>query len=818
MTCKKVIPMLSRLLDRELSPREAAEVEHHLAECPRCRSLARHWRLQGSYLRAYLSRMALGEDFVRSVTNAAASSTGRLATMAARRSNRRKPSQWLPAAAAVLAAVVLFGLLTPSREGIGYARVINPGDCLEVLSSTSPEWVRTSAGKLLNPGDWLRNRMPADAEIQWPDSRRLVLRQGTLARIPDGPGSFPAPLIMLSGALGSDAGDGAGDFRVRTPAGTVTAGGGSFTLRLRDLTLPKLQFPRGSSEVLTGAVLAVGEVTVRGGRVSIDGGGAVREVLAGETATFAEPGLTNGAMHPGIAPASVRVVANSGEPGSLSAFLTSAGPNLHVDLEATNVSLKRLLECATGVGVRGGDTITVSGNLNFIAGSSPESVATAVGRALHLPIFTRYTTVRQAAALVPQQAPMPDWLPGSFRLERSEDGAISFDFRKVPAVRAMQILRSLSLELPEISTESQGFPVTFQASALRPESVKAWVAGTLGLQYQTVEVLVEMIEVGNAPASSPEAGGQTPAAAPLNTPRSSPAADRTETTSRSSTSLPRSGTAGIQSLRDDPSAGFVAGKDARLPVMGSVWSVLDGSAYRQGAGAIHTSPGGGTDVANGKVTPKGQEYFFDGDTPVRPQPTTHLVWPSLGQEEAFDAADPYWIINPTGLPAHTIWSGYDRGGRLLAQVAVYVNPSSTLGLSPLREFPARVGAGGHWETLSDVPVVGTRGSEPGQAGAISQPVEAERLCPDWSFPAAWLLRLGGRLWLVNPGNEPLTIIASIWKDGKPGCVRQFLIVPKGGIFWPEFAGAAGPDVSAAAGGTIVLIHALQGSVAAGLAR
>ena len=818
MTCSKVIPMLSRLLDRELPPRETAEVERHLAGCPQCRSLAGQWRLQGWHLRAHLSRMALGEDFVSSVTNAAASPVGRLALKVDRLSNRRRLSQWLPAAAAVLAAIVLFGLLTPSREGLGYARVIDPGDCLEVLSSTSPNWARTSAGELLHPGDWLRNRMPAAAEIRWADSRRLVLQQGTLARIPSEPGSIPAPLIMLSGSLGSEAADGAGDFQVRTPAGTVTAGGGRFTIRLRDLTLPNLQVPRGSAEVLTGAVLPVGEVTVHDGRARIDGAGTVREVLAGETAAFSEPGFTNSAMRPGISQASIRVVANSGEPGTLSAFLTSAGQSLHVDLVATNISLKRLLECATGVGVRGGDDVTVTGNLKFMAGSSPESVASAVGKALHLPISMRHTTVRQAAALAPQQAPVPDWLQGSFRLEKSVDGSVSFDFRKVPAVQAMQILRSLAIDLPEISAESQGIPVTIQASALKPESVKAWFAEALGLQYRTGDFLVEVIEVENAPASSPEIGEDTPAAFPLKEPRFSPKADRLDAESQSSTTVSAPGTTAIQYLRGNPSGGFSAPEEMPLSVTGRVWSVLGGSAYHAGAGAVTPSAGAGTDVAKGKVTRKRQEYFFDGGAPVRPQPSRYLIWPSLGQDEIYDTEDLYWVTNPMGLPAYTIWNGYDREGSLIAQVTVYVSPSSTLGLSPLRELPARVGAGGHWETFSSIPLIGTRSSEPGQAGVVGLPVESERLCPDWSFPASWLLQLGGRLWIVNPGNEPATIIAAILKDGKPVFTQQYRIAPQGGMVWPEMPGAAGLNVSGMGGGTIVLIHALQGSVAAGLAR
>jgi hypothetical protein len=816
MTCSKYHPMLSRLLDRELSPWEAVEVEDHLAQCESCRALLEHWRLQGARLRDHLCGHALGEDFVRKVAQVETQRRREASHASTGAVRRRGLVRWLPAAAAVIAAIAILSQIFPSREGIGYARVIDPGESLEVLQTSSLAWVRTAAGAILHPGDWLRNPVPGDAEIMWRDFCRLTLEADTLVQIPASPLEPPDQVILLSGSLLTDVQAGKQAFQVRTPAGAVMASLGQFTVRVCDVMLPKLEVSADRSETLSGMVLPIGEVSVDKGAVTVWAANAVRKVLAGETAAFSQSQFADAPTQTSSVEASLSITHDSSEKGALFSSVTATAEGLRLDFQATNISLKKLLECATGTTMRGGEDISVAGSLKFLANSSPESVASAVGVRLGLPISFRREKVRAAIASITQnQAPASGWIKGDFTFEKSSDGLISFDFRGVPAGRAFRILRSAVTDLPELSTETEWLPITLQASALNPREAAAFVGKALGLRFRVADNKVGVIEIEGATAVSPTGEGAVPAAPPFSLLQPSPMIINQDAHASSAIDglFPPAAMPG--SVTDE----FAHASQAQ-PLNQAVWPAwndLGGGANPAGfypsAIPMSNSPSSLKATASRKT----REFFGAPEAATKPAPSLHLIWPALDVEDATEGGAAYLVMNPMGLPAHTLWNGYDREGQLVAQYAVVIGESSTLALLPPRDLPASVGEGGHWEAFSDIPVIGSRDTGSSGALVLGLPVESERLPHDWSFPAWWLGELGGHLWFVNPGEARATIVLTVTLGGSVVSMEQLTIPAHGGLVWPEwFSGMVFQPDWAASGR--VIAHALQGSVAAGLAK
>jgi hypothetical protein len=693
--------------------------------------------------------------------------------------------------------------------------VIDPGESLEVLQTSSLAWVRAAAGEMLHPGDWLGNPVPGDAEIMWRDFCRLTLKADTLVQIPASPLELPDQVILLSGSLLTDVRAGKQAFQVRTPAGSVAASVGQFTVRVCDVMLPKLEVSEDQSETLSGTVLPIGEVSVSKGTATVQAAGAVRKVLSGGTAAFSQSQLADAPTRTNSVEASLTTTPNSSEKGVLSSSVTATAEGLRVDFQATNISLKRLLECATGARMRGGEDISVAGSLKFLANSRPESVASAVGVTLGIPISLRREKVREAIVSTMQnQAPAADWSKGDFTFERSLSGLISFDFRGVPASRAFRILRSAVTDLPELSAETEWLPITLQASALSPKEAAAFVSRALGLQLRVADNQVGMIEI-EAAAVSPTGEGALQTAP--------------------------------QSFLPQPSSMGVSGDAHSGPAIDGLFpsavtrrSVTDEYAYvgqarplNQEAWPAWNSPGGGADPAGfypsgipagdsssalkARASRKTREFFGPPEAATEPAPSLHLIWPALDVEDATEGGAAYLVTNPMALPAHTLWNGYDREGQLVAQYAMVLGESSTLSLLPPRDFPAPVGDGGHWEVFSDIPLTGSRDTESSGALVLGLPVESERLPHDWSFPAWWLRELGGHLWFVNPGDAQATIVLAVVQGGNAVSMEQLTIPAHGGLVWPDsFSGMVfEPGWAASAR---VVAHALQGSLAAGLAK
>ena len=804
MTCSKYPPMLSRLLDRELSSSETAEVEDHLTQCENCRALLEHWQLQGTHLRSHLGRHVLGDGFVRKVLPANPLQERGTGKAIPRARGGYGLVRWLPAAAVILAAMVVLSQFFSSRDGVGYAKVIDPGE-LEVLQSAA--WVRATAGELLHPGDWLRNPMGGAPEILWRDSCRLTLDAGTLAHFPDNGLQSRDQVVLMSGALLSEIQTGAQDFQVRTPAGSVTSSAGRFTVRVTQLSVPQLEVAADRLEILTGTVVSIGEVSVQDGKVRIEAAQGTREVPAGETAVFTEtPPAPNSAL-PKAVEASLRVVAGASGRGALSSSLTADAEGLCLEVEAANISLKKLLEWSTAAEVRGGEDTNVAGSLRFLANSRPQSVASSVGTALGLPISFRQEKAFHAMTAGPSNpTPTPDWIKGSFSFERSQNGLISFDFRAMPAGRAFQILRSAVTDLPGLAAEAEGLPITLHASALNPAEATAWIGKALGLQIKKEDHQVGIIEIGSPAIGAPEAH----APSTRNEPQDSTLQASPVSTGAAAEFHPGaaelSPSAAVPRSLANTAATFVP--PAPPPVVRHLWSVLGGSM--SAAGSYNRAPlSGDTSVIKGKISLKTRELFGIAELIAPPRPSLHLIWPVLGLEGSYAAEAAYLVTNHMGLPAHTLWSGYNCEGQLIAQIAILVNGSSTLSVLPSRDLPACLGPGGHWETLSNLYLVGSRESEQDPGTMLGLPMESERVIGDRSFPLAWFNQLGVSLWLANPAGEDACVELALMSGKRVFSTERVTIPAHGGMLWTDVPSGNAP-------GLTVAVRVSQGSVATGL--
>jgi hypothetical protein len=171
-----------------------------------------------------------------------------------------------------------------------------------------------------------------------------------------------------------------------------------------------------------------------------------------------------------------------------------------------------------------------------------------------------------------------------------------------------------------------------------------------------------------------------------------------------------------------------------------------------------------------------------------------------------------------GLPARTLWQGYDAEGQLAAQYSLVVERSSSLELIVHRDLPTDLGQGGHWETTSDIPVIGSRDQATSAGVGLGSPVESERLPRQWSLPAWWLTEFGGRFWLANPGEEQAVAVFTLVQGGRILSAEQVTIPAHGALIWPDPFSIIDFAPAASGLGVTLEIHTLLGCVAAGLSR
>jgi hypothetical protein len=391
---------------------------------------------------------------------------------------------------------------------------------------------------------------------------------------------------------------------------------------------------------------------------------------------------------------------------------------------------------------------------------------------------------------------------------------ISFDFRGVPAGRAFRILRSAVTDLPELSAETEWLPITLQASALSPKEAAAFVGRALGLQVRVADNQVGVIEI-EAAAVSPTVEGALPAAPQSSLAQPSPAGVSWGAHSGSASDGPFPPAVTRGSVTDEYAYAGQAGLLSQ--VVWPAWNGPGGGADPAGFYLFGIPGGDSSSALKARASRKTREFFGPPEAANEPAPSLHLIWPALDVEDATEGGAAYLVTNPMGLPAHTLWNGYDREGKLVAQYAMVLEESSTLSLLPPRDFPAPVGEEGHWEVFSDIPLTGSRDSESGGALVLGLPVESERLPHDWSFPAWWLRQLGGHLWFVNPGEAQATITLAIVQGGDAVSMEQLTIPAHGGLVWPDSFSEIVFDSSWTASARVVA-HALRGSLAAGLAK
>ena len=813
MTCAKYPRMLSRLLDGELSPAEIAEAEGHAARCASCSNLVASWRLQGAHLRRHLHRRALSEDFIRKVCQAAMQDD----RPAAARERRRNLTRWLPIAAAILLAAVFISQYFAGREARGYARVMDPGERLEVRPADSAVWVRTSAGEILRPGAWLRTPASAAAEIQWHDFVRLTLEPGTLARIPELPQTDH--VTLLSGSILSEVRIAGKNFRVVTPAGSVTGSSGRFSVQVRDVTLTNLRVDADGAEMMSGTVVPVGGARVHAGSMTVEASGATTSFSAGQAAVFSESRITGLDTSRAPVEASLKAVSRVPGPGTISSTLVRAEGGLNLDFDAAHASLKRLLECATGARVRMAEDVAVTGSLRIPVASGPESVISAIGAALQRPISLQHVTARLPVAAAQQdQPPSAGQTTGSYTLEKYPNGTVSYDFVAVPAGRAFQILRSAVTDLPELEDEAACTPITAHAQLVSPKTMAAQVSDAMGFQIRSSEATINVIEVGTA---SPEGGAAAPVtepgAAQLREARTGPAQrDEAGPTRREETDSGSSGT--VPQSRERSSEGRSVHLRPSILPMSPAW-YLPGGGLGISGWAGHAAPASDTQsTLGGRASPKIREFFGQLEPAPQPALSLHLIWPALGAEAAAGREEAYLVTNHWALPAHTLWHGYDCRGQLTIRVTIFVSADSTASVVPLRDLPANLGEGGHWETTSDLPVVGSRDSGSGDGQISGLPWAFEQLPRQWYAPALWVSEYDGKVWLVNPGDQEAVVVVAIMLDGQALAAECLTVQPHGSTTWP------GPsfqeDFRALGSGTkaMVVVHVLHGAAAAGPAR
>jgi hypothetical protein len=499
----------------------------------------------------------------------------------------------------------------------------------------------------------------------------------------------------------------------------------------------------------------------------------------------------------------------------LSASLVASATGLRLEFRAADISLTRLLESATGVEVRGGEDMAVAGSLSFAPGTDPQTIASAVSAALAVPISFRQEKTHLAIASAPShQAPASINYHGVYSFERSPDGAISLDFQAIPAARAFSVLRSAANGMPELSAESECFPISLRTSSLASADASTWIVQTLGMEVKTGDYQVSILDVGSPAAFS---GGSQRENADLDNRLREPE----QVTGSRAQAGTNPGSSGITRLNEVPPPGV--NRLEAVPASRTFDSrmSLTSIGTDSGMSAPDLYPWAGpaaraSSSATGKALRQTIEYF--GAAVSKPAPSTHLIWPPLGTEDNSGEGTMYLVSDSVGLPARMLWQGYDAQGQLVAEYMLVVDDSSSLEIVVQRDLPADLGQGGHWETSSDIPVVGSRDDATTAGVGLGLPVESERLSRQWSLPAWWLTEFGGRFWLANPGEEQAVAVMTLVQGGRILSAEQVMIPAHGALIWPDTSSTIDFALAAADLGVTLEIHTSQGRVAVGLSK
>jgi hypothetical protein len=354
-------------------------------------------------------------------------------------------------------------------------------------------------------------------------------------------------------------------------------------------------------------------------------------------------------------------------------------------------------------------------------------------------------------------------------------------------------LRRATSDFSVPSAETEWAPVTVRGADLRLDDIGSWAGKELGLEFKSIESEITVVEIGQPAAPAGEPGKTQPRpVAPASNPghdSSPPAAGSSRPANRDS-----------NPLGDDLAPGHRTNTrlswDFHAPrtISEMLWDGV----------LLATSPARISPRITRNASSKPAE-FFGRDAGEDSGLSRRLIWPAMDGSTA-EEETPYVIANPAPLPIETIWSGYTREGDLVGQYAVRLEGSSVSELLPFWDLPPRLGAGGHWETTSDFPIIGT-----GDGAGFGMPVASERLVRKLSFPAVWLNQ-GVHAWFVNPGESPVVVSLTVQRGDKI-LAGQIITVPAhGGITWPDINSGTGPVAGAS-----VVARAVDAALAMGLA-
>jgi hypothetical protein len=780
MSCPNFAPLLSRLLDRELSASETAFVERHIATCSACRATLEAWRGDGLALRGFFKAHALNEDFVGRV---------RQSTQADRFATRSSSWSWLRYAAAALVAVVLIARMFQNGDSLTLARVVSPGERLEVRPDASLRWMPAEAGTRLHNRDWLRKPSSGAAELLLKDSSRLSLESGAVAQLRL-TNSRPE-IALVQGSMQSEVRSGSAGLQVSTLAGTIAAasnGAGSsdtkFGVRVRSIPLANLKVGPDGSEIASGSVRLVGAVNVESGAVSLARGATRREIAAGNGAAFTSADVPVATRADAAAvEARLETVEAGAAQSSLQSSLSSSSGGYQVTVTVESFPVARLLEWVTDASVRADATTHVTGTVTYPVDATAEEVAGSIGRSLGVEVDLRRERVVSSTAVIGDTVSGSAAAAPEFTVRLGQDGRISFQFRSVAAGEVFRALRRQNLDVPYLAAESEWVPVNLEVQNLEPARVRDWLEKNLELSTRAEErtiVVAQVRSMGSGVSAAASRKGASPSGDASGGSSSAPAA-------------PAAAGSREPSRQGDVSTG------GRLSVLTPAWNMLKTAVT--GAGPFRPTSGGLATLQS-RLT-AGDE----GSVLKSLRRSRRLIWPVLSSTDD-PAGVSYYLYNGGAETAEIHWSGYDEGGRLVALMSMDLASGAAVVMRPDIDFGVRLAAGGYWESSSTIPVAAALGN--GGAAPYAAPFDPDRLPGIWEIALKGLESGEESPWIVNPAPESARALLAVMNaSGQVVVSREIVLQPHGSWVWE--------DASAhARGGTLLLVQVTHGAVIAGI--
>jgi len=228
MNCRWIQARVHRILDRQLAPGEAADVEDHLAECRDCEELVRRAAAHDSILESALPLPSAPDDLAANMISSLDDPTPARA---------RVTRLWLPlsAAAAVLVAALIAhwawtrtkGATTEPTTALAAATVLSCEGDVAAMAPGVAQWAAAAAGQPLPLGAKLKTTGRARAEIQFRERARVMVNGDTLAQVAN------AGLVITSGRVFAWVQKTGSRFSIETPHAAAEVRGTRFNVDCR---------------------------------------------------------------------------------------------------------------------------------------------------------------------------------------------------------------------------------------------------------------------------------------------------------------------------------------------------------------------------------------------------------------------------------------------------------------------------------------------------------------------------------------------------------------------------------------------------------